>query len=155
MNQAAAQRAVTTSALIVIAVYAYRRLTEPASGPATLKKLAGQGAPAPLGAFATGWGFTFLVIAVMAEISPGLGGSFAILVATGDVLANTPAIAGDVGKRVAVNQPSSSSLKSTGGTAIIAGAQNPNKAAGGVQIATGNVTAGIGQALDPLQGIVR
>lgn len=98
MNKATAERWVTISALLVAGVYAYRRLTEATSQPVTLKKLVGIGNPVPLGAFATAWGFTFLVIAVMAEAAPGLGGAFAILIGTSDLLTNSSSVFGDVAK---------------------------------------------------------
>jgi hypothetical protein len=98
MDRAGAQRAVTISAVIVVGVYAYRRLTETASS-GSLKNIVGIGNPVPLGQFMTAWGFTFLMCALMAEADPGLGGSFAILIATGDLLTNTAAITSDVGKQ--------------------------------------------------------
>ena len=98
MNDAAAEQWVTVSALTVAGVYAYRRLTEGAGQPpATAKKLVGVGELPPLGAWATAWGFTFLVVAVMATAAPELGAAFAILIATGDLLANASSIFGDVG----------------------------------------------------------
>lgn len=102
MSRDGAQRAVTISALIVAAVYAYRRFTSSGTTPVqkgSLKNVIGLGDPVPLAQWATAWGFTFLVIAVIAEADPSLGGSFAILVATGDVLANTPAITSAVNKQ--------------------------------------------------------
>jgi len=96
MDRSTAERWVTISALVVVAVYAYRRLTEATSSPVTLKKLVGIGNPVPLGSFATAWGFTFLAVAIMAEASPGLGGGFAILIATGDLLTNASSVLADV-----------------------------------------------------------
>lgn len=98
MNHADAQRAITVSAVVVAGVYAYRRLTETAQS-GSLKNIIGLGNPVPLGQWMTAWGFTFLVIALMGEADPGLGGSFAILVATGDLLANTASLTTDVGKQ--------------------------------------------------------
>lgn len=99
MDQATAERWVTISALTVAGVYAYRRLIEPSGPPATLKKLVGVGELPPLGAWATAWGFTFLVVSVIAEAAPGLGGAFAILIMTGDLLANGSSVFADVGKQ--------------------------------------------------------
>lgn len=96
MDASTAERWVTISALVVAGVYAYRRLTETASSPATFKKLVGIGSLPQLGAFATAWGFTFLTVAIMAEAAPGLGGGFAILIATGDLLTNSSSVLSDV-----------------------------------------------------------
>jgi len=99
MSEATAERWVTISAVIVAGVYAYRRLTEATSSPVTLKKLLGVGGLVPLGAFATAWGFTYLVLAIMTEAAPGLGGAFAILIATSDLLTNTTDVLADVKKQ--------------------------------------------------------
>jgi hypothetical protein len=99
MSQATAERWVTISAVTVAGIYAYRRLIEPSTPPATVKKLMGVGELPPLGSWATAWGFTFLVVSVMAEASPGLGGSFAILIMTADVLTNSSNLFTDVGKQ--------------------------------------------------------
>ncbi len=96
MDKATAEKWVTISALMVGGIYAYRRLTEATSTPVTVKKLVGIGNPVPLGAFATAWGFTFLVVAMMAEAAPGLGGAFAILIAAGDFLTNSSSVFQDV-----------------------------------------------------------
>lgn len=98
MDRNGAQRAITVSAVIVGGVYAYRRLTETAQ-KGNLSNIVGLGNPVPLGQFMTAWGFTFLICALMAEADPGLGGSFAILIATGDLLANTASVVKDVGKQ--------------------------------------------------------
>jgi hypothetical protein len=96
MSRQTAERWVTISALIVALTYGYRRITEATSSPVTLKKLVGVGDPVPLGAFATAWGFTFLTVAIIAEAAPGLGGAFAILIATGDLLTNSSSVLADV-----------------------------------------------------------
>jgi hypothetical protein len=98
VNSSSAERWVTTSALVVAAVYAYRRLTESAQ-PGTAKNVIGVGTPVPLGQFATAWGFTFLVVAVMAQASPELGGGFAVLIGTADLLTNSASVFGDVNKQ--------------------------------------------------------
>jgi len=144
MDKSTAERWVTISALIVIAVYGYRRITEPAAAPVTAKKLIGVGQPAPLGAFATAWGFTFLVVSIMAEASPGLGGAFAILIATSDLLTNTSSVLADVTKQEQGARQQSASTTATGNTQVVAGQVNPNRSKGGAQIVAGNVTSGIG-----------
>jgi hypothetical protein len=99
MSRDTAERAVTISAFVVAAVYAYRSFTEPSAPPPTVKKLAGVGELPPLGSWATAWGFMFLVIAIVTEAAPGLGAAFAILVATGDLLTNTSNLVKDVGQQ--------------------------------------------------------
>ena len=99
MDQATAERWVTISAFTVAGVYGYRKLIEPSAPPATVKKLMGVGELPPVGSFVTAWGFTFLIIAIMTEASPGFGASFAILVATADLLTNSASIFSDVGKQ--------------------------------------------------------
>ena len=99
MDKSTAERWVTISAVLVAGIYAYRRLTEATSQPVTLKKLIGGGGIPPLCAFATAWGFTYLVVAIMTEAAPGLGGAFAILIATSDFLTNSASVFQDVGKQ--------------------------------------------------------
>lgn len=103
MTEQGAERAVTVSALVVAGVYTYRRLSE-GSGPPTqgskVKQLAGQGAPASVGAFITAWGAAFLIISIITEAAPGLGGSLALLIATADFLTNTEQVASDIQGKV-------------------------------------------------------
>lgn len=101
MSRQQADRWVVISALVVMMVYGYRRLSESTSDTASIKQILGIGAPPKLGAFATAWGVTYMVIAMMAAASPPLGGAFAILVMTADLLANIPAIASDLKNRTA------------------------------------------------------
>jgi hypothetical protein len=98
MTDSQAEKWVITSALVVAGIYGYRRLTEtPGQPPVTVKELAGVGELPPLGAWATAWGFTFLVVSVVATAAPGLGAAFAILIATGDLMTNASSIFGDIG----------------------------------------------------------
>jgi hypothetical protein len=120
MSKGGAERAVVVSALVVAAVYAYRVITEghstaPGGGA---KQLAGVGQPPNLGRFITGWGFSFLVIAILASSAPSLGGSVAILVATGDVLANMGQVAADVNKKTAAQKPGTARQGAAVGTAV-------------------------------------
>lgn len=121
MDRATAERWVTISALLVAGIYAYRRLIEPTSTPVTGKQLLGSGSPPPLGAFATAWGFTYLVVSIMATAAPGVGGAFAILIATGDLLTNSASLFADVGKQTG-GQASSASAASTAAAAMPASA---------------------------------
>jgi hypothetical protein len=145
MSKDTAQRWVVISALIVAGIYAYRRLTEATSSPVTLKKLVGIGNPVPLGAFATAWGFTYLVVAIMAEASPGLGGSFAILIATTDILTNASEVLADITKQETPASTAAAATTATGRTQVAAGVNNPNLSQGGAQIVGGTVTQGVGK----------
>lgn len=101
MTRQDAEQAVTISALTVFGIYFYRLATEghSDSGGGVLQ-LGGIGAPANLGRFITGWGFAFLMLSVITEAAPGLGGSLAILVAAGDVLTNGAQVATDVNTKL-------------------------------------------------------
>jgi hypothetical protein len=108
MNQAQGETAVTTSALVVTGLYAYRKATEgstkaPAAAktPKGLKGYVeaplGLGELAPLGEWATGMGFTFILLSIVTSVNASFGGSFAILVATGAVLTNGQTVLKDLG----------------------------------------------------------
>ena len=136
MTRSGAERAITVSALIVVGIYTYRRLTEgsspaPVSG-SKLKQLAGEGTPPSVGPFITAWGLTFLVISIIASFAPGLGGAFAILVATADALGNTTQVAADVNAKI--------------GAPGTAGATQAGKTAAGTaeQATSGATAAGTG-----------
>lgn len=86
MSKNSAQAAVSVSAFVVAAIFAYRKLTETSSST-----------PAPsVGHFVLGFGFTYVTLAILAEAAPELGGMFAVLVATGDLLANGKPLIADV-----------------------------------------------------------
>ena len=108
MTTQGAEKAITTSALMVAGVYIYRRLTE-GSGTATGTKTAqllGQGSPPSVGTFITAWGAAYLIMAIMATASPGLGGGFAILAATGDLLSNGQQIFADINTKLSATKTS-------------------------------------------------
>lgn len=108
MTRKGAEGAVMVSAVVVSAVYAYRKLIEPhASTPEheskahpVSKVIGAEPAPASLGAFAVGFGFTFFSLAVIATFAPNLAGSFAVTVAVGDVLVNGASVFVDVSDQV-------------------------------------------------------
>lgn len=109
MTTAGAEQAVSASALVVGGVYLYRKFTEGAVPPVASAASKAGGKPASLlgfgpvpsvGRFVTGWGFTFMVLSLLAEAMPDFGGWLAILVATGDVLANGTAISVDVNHKL-------------------------------------------------------
>jgi hypothetical protein len=132
MSQQTAERWVTISAVTVAGVYVYRRMTEPTSQPATLPKLLGIGELPALGAWATAWGFTFLVVAVMAEASPGLGGGFAILIMTADLMTNASSIFGDVSKQQ--KSKASASVASASGLTTVSAPTRAGTAAGKAKV---------------------
>lgn len=105
MNQQQAETAVTGSALVVGAIYLFRRFSEVdvqltnAHG-LRLKQLAGVGPVLPAGTFIVGWGFTFLVLSLVAQIKPTIGGNFSILVALGSVLGNGEAVFSDLNDKL-------------------------------------------------------
>ena len=146
MSRDSAQRWVVISALLVAGVYGYRRITEPVQ-PGKLSNILGIGELVPLGQFATAWGFTYLVVAIMAEAAPGLGGAFAILIAAADFLANTGSAVADIGKA------ESGKLKATtlnfGATALSSAAPAAQQAAAG---GATNVGQGVGQGATAAAG---
>jgi hypothetical protein len=89
------------SAVITLGIYAYRRLAGDGAAPGKLTNVVSQKPPVPLGQFATAWGFTYLIVSVMAEAAPGLGGGFAILIMTADLLANAGQLLSTVAKQEA------------------------------------------------------
>jgi hypothetical protein len=99
MSRSTAERWVVISAIVTLGIYAYRRLAGDPAQPGKLANIVSQKPPVPLGQFATAWGFTYLIIAVMAEAAPGLGGGFAILVMTSDLLANAGSLLSEVAKQ--------------------------------------------------------
>lgn len=135
MTRASAERAVTISALVVFGVYFYRLLTEGHSTQASggILQLGGVGAPPNIGRFVTGWGFAFFVLSIITEAAPGLGGSMAILVATGDVLGNAKQVADDVNLKLgAQKKPTAKQLARSQGLPLLTatpttgpGAQQP------------------------------
>ena len=115
MDSDGAEKAIVTSSLIVIAIYAYRRFTEQTTAPkASVKSVAGIGELPALGTFATAWTFTFFVCSIMAEVDPGLGGAFAILIATADFLTNGQSVLNDV---ITKTDPTTATAGKTTGSA--------------------------------------
>lgn len=106
MTRQGAERAVTVSALVVFGVYFYRVATEGhSSSGGGLLQLGGVGAPANIGRFITGWGFAYLLLGIITEAAPPLGGSLAILLAAGDVLTNAGQVSADVNHKLGAAQP--------------------------------------------------
>ena len=138
MNQGTAERWVTISALIVIAVYGYRRVTE-AAQKGGVKNIIGLGNPVPVGEFITAWGFTFLVVSIMASASPSFGGAFAILIMAGDLLVNTSSVVGDI----QTQEGSSSTASSSGSNPLPGTSTTSNPAGEPANLTTGNNPRGV------------
>lgn len=112
MTQGQGETAVTTNALILAGLYGYRKTTEtitktpshhnegaPLKGglKTYVETPLGIGELAPLGEWATGMGFTFILLSIMTSINATFGGSFAILIGVGAVLGNGQAVLKDLG----------------------------------------------------------
>lgn len=86
MSKDSAQSAVSISAFVVAAIFAYRKLTETSTST-----------PAPsVGHFVLGFGFTYVILSILADGAPELGGMLAVLVATGDLLTNGKPLVADL-----------------------------------------------------------
>jgi hypothetical protein len=86
VNRHDAHVAVALSAVWVAIMFGYRKLT-PSDTELT-----------STAHFVIGFAFTFIVLSVIGEAAPDLGGMMAILVATGDTLVNGEAFFSDVTK---------------------------------------------------------
>jgi hypothetical protein len=99
VNAETAERWVVVGAAVTGVVYGYRALTEGTAAPAgvksKLKAALGTPKPAPLGTFATAWGVTWMVVAVITQAAPAFGGAFAILIMSSDLLVSVDAIVKD------------------------------------------------------------
>ena len=141
MTDSQAEKWVVSSALVVAGIYAYRRLTEtPGQPPVTAKQIAGVGELPPLGPWTTAWGFTFLVVALMATAAPEVGAAFAVLIAVGDLMTNAQSIMADVG----VQEGGSSAYPAGTPTAkaIAAAGRDPTKSQAGVTPGIFNTPSG-------------
>lgn len=120
MNSSQAEQAVTVSALLVAGIYTYRRLAEGSGHPTGGKvaQLLGSGSPPSVGTFITAWGAAFLVISMMAAASPPLGGTFALLVAAGDLLNNLQQVSADINGKLTAGKTSKPVSANGGGGTI-------------------------------------
>ncbi|HET7047874.1 MAG TPA: hypothetical protein VFI54_06340 [Solirubrobacteraceae bacterium] len=140
MNQDQAQTAVSVSAFVVAAIWAYRKLTEGPTGASSVPNA---------GHFIVGYGFTFVSLALMAQAAPAFGGMFAILVATGDTLANGQALVSDLAaalNRTNVGLVGGKQSNRTGVIGNVAGNVSGEAIVGGVQATQGVAAAGRGAA---------
>jgi hypothetical protein len=127
MTQAQGETAVTTSALVVGGMYVYRKLTEhitrspsPKATPSvkgTATGVLGVGELLPAGTWLTGAGVTFIGLSIITSANAGLGGSLAILVATGAVLGNGQAVIKDVSQGIEKPQAKAAQQSAQGAAA--------------------------------------
>jgi hypothetical protein len=113
-TSAEAESMIKVSALIVGAIYLYRRFTEPSSeellrqlpqlqpqGPLRkpspqLRRFAEGKQMVPLGSFLLGWGFLYLSLSAVAPSWPGFAGNTALMVLVASLLANGVAVSRDL-----------------------------------------------------------
>jgi hypothetical protein len=86
-----ANSAIKVSALVVAAIYLYRRFTE-----GTAEELKASEKVTPLGRWLVGFGVVFFGLSVMAGPFPGAAGDLAILLALGSLLTNGIQISKDL-----------------------------------------------------------
>ena len=113
MSTDQAQSAVSLSAFVVAAVFGYRKLVEQGIQ-------GGSGVPTT-GHFIIGFGFTYVLLSLVAQGAPALGGMMAILVATGDILANGKPLVDDVTKALNATRTATSSSAGTRSPVSFAG----------------------------------
>jgi hypothetical protein len=113
-----AEGTVLVSSLVVVSLYAYRKLIEPATvgketrEPALRKIIGAEPTPATVEQFAVSFGFVFFSLSVAAMAAPELASAFAILVAVGYTLSNGASVFQDITRQVTTTTtpaPSSSS----------------------------------------------
>lgn len=105
MTKEQAETAITLSALVTTGMFAYRKVTEPAAPESaqtnpgvaqTYRSLVGAAPPISWGAFLKGAGSAYIAMAIMAAVSPPLGGGFAILTGTVAFFGNIVAVRKDL-----------------------------------------------------------
>lgn len=101
-----AEGTVLVSSLVVLALYAYRKLIEPSTvaketrEPVLRKIIGAEPRPASVEQFAVSFGFVFFSLSVAAMAAPELAAAFAILVATGYTLTNGASVFQDINRQV-------------------------------------------------------
>jgi hypothetical protein len=103
-----AEGAILASSLVVITLWGYRKLIEPAAQANTtepaLRKIIGlEPKPANSAQFAVAFGFVFFTLSVTAMAAPELGSAFAILVAVGYALTNGASVFTDISTQVSAS----------------------------------------------------
>lgn len=97
---ARAQAWVLMAAVVTGIIYTFRKVIEPVT-PSSAKsslpsKLLGAGPPPSVEQWAVSYGAAFLMLSVIAVVSPETAGSMAILIVVGTLLANGTAIVKDI-----------------------------------------------------------
>jgi hypothetical protein len=101
-----AEGAVLISSLVVVSLWAYRKLIEPvtvnpkSTEPALRKIIGLEPTPATSAQFAVGFGFVFFTLSITAVAAPELATAFAILVAVGYTLTNGASVFSDITSQV-------------------------------------------------------
>lgn len=108
MNAQQAKDAINGAAIVIAAIYFYRKLLEPTTPtvasrqkqpttiPAAAAQIVGVGPLASTGRFFVGFGFTFLSLSLLEGASPTLAGNFALLIALGSILGNGIQVTEDI-----------------------------------------------------------
>lgn len=77
----------------------------------------GSGPVAPVPRFVVGWGFTYIVLALLAEGQPALGGWLALLIAAGAVLGNGVKVGSDINRQLSAKQHGRGGVSAPAGNA--------------------------------------
>lgn len=156
MTESRAQDLVNSAALVVAAVYFYRKLIEPATGenaaassagtgatpaagfisfdqpttlPGAAAQLLGKGKPASTERFVVGWGFVFLTLSLAVPVAPEFAGAFASLAALGSILGNGTQVAKDLETQLHHEaKPGSSTQTATPTTTVAFAGASPSSA---------------------------
>lgn len=125
-STAKAENLIKVSAMIVAAVYAYRRFTE-----GTAEETKASKTIPPLGRFLVGWGVVFLGLSSLAEVWPEAAGNMAILITLGSLLTNGVEISKDLNAALGKAEPATKATakKGTTGTTINRNAARPGGSA--------------------------
>jgi hypothetical protein len=149
VNAETAERWVVIGAAVTGVVYGYRALTEGTAAPAgvksKLKAAIGTPKPAPLGTFATAWGITWMVVAVITQAAPAFGGAFAILIMSSDLLVSVDAIVKDT----KLSPTSSTSTSSSSGSSAPAPAPLSDTLPGAIDTPAAAIGSAITHASNP------
>lgn len=112
-----AEGTVMASSLVVLVLWGYRKLIEPATvnpkanEPALRQIIGAEPRPANSAQFAVAFGFVYLSLSILAMGAPELASAFAVLVATGYVLTNGASVFTDVTNQVSKQTAPASSTR--------------------------------------------
>lgn len=115
-----ANSAIKVAALVVAAVYLYRRFTE-----GTAEELKASQKVTPLGRWVIGWSVVFFGLSVAAGPFPGAAGDLAILLALGSVLSNGLEISKDL--NAALGKPPAKTTKGRPRSGTVTTTANENE----------------------------